>query len=350
MFAQDWSDMGTVSVGSEVKPLSLASEGLRVIGDTSLRLEQLEAQLHSSEVYCRAVECLQQIATDRGADVQILIRTIGREAMRLALQETPSPIEDEATVIQAAIVPSARLSEETLETDLVMTDGVPTKVNPWQTLLLKCQWKSSPEIAAIAAPVPPTREECLIALGQAVAKAREEKAMSLAQLHARTFVPLYHLQSLERGEVDRLPQDIYLRGFLRRIENALVMESGSLMAYLPDEEALEAGILPNWVAGKAPGLNISKNIAGLEINSPHLYLAYTALMAGGVCWLSGQSAPQNNLAPIVIDEFRPTAAPVQVKADNFRLPKTTATKGTHGNQAQKKSPIKVSVAPPEAMR
>jgi cytoskeleton protein RodZ len=217
-------------------------------------------------------------------------------------------------------------------------------------LILKCQRKTPTEVVA-AEPLPPTREQCLVALGQAVAEAREAKTMTLAQLHARTFVPLYHLQALERGEVDRLPQDIYLKGFLRRIENALVLESGTLMAYLPDEDALESGILPSWVRGKAGLLpKPSKNIAGLEVNSAHLYLAYTALMAGGICWISGQSAPKNSLAPIQIDEFRPNAAPVQVKADSLRLPKTTAAQSAKGHQANRsKAPMKVSVAPPEAM-
>lgn len=350
MFAQDWSDMGTVSVGLE--PLGLASDGLRVMDTLTLRLEQVEAQLHGSDVYGRAVDCLQQIAAERGADVQMLIRAIGREAIRLALQAS----NDEATVIQVAqtpvvaeIVPDPRLDEATLEADLAQATGATVdKLNALQTLIFKCQRKTPTAVAA--EPLPPTREQCLVALGQAVAEAREAKTMTLAQLHARTFVPLYHLQALERGEVDRLPQDIYLKGFLRRIENALVLESGTLMAYLPDEEALESGILPSWVKGKAVSMQPSKNIAGLEVNSAHLYLAYTALMAGGICWISGQSAPKNNLAPIQIDEFRPNGAPVQVKADSLRLPKTTAAqRSSKGNQAAK-APIKVSVAPPEAMR
>jgi cytoskeleton protein RodZ len=356
MFAQDWSEMGIVPTGLDIKPVGLASDGLRMVGDSLAQtLEQVESQLHSSDVYCRAVDCLQQIAAERGADVQLLIRTIGREAIRLALQV---PQGDEATVIQVAqtpveIAPDPRLSEASLETSLAQATGVGTnlgKLNALQILLLKCQGKTP---AAVVEPeaLPPTREQCLIALGQAVAEARSEKAMTLAQLHARTFVPLYHLQALERGEVDRLPQDIYLKGFLRRIENALVLESGSLMAYLPDEAALEAGILPSWAKGKGVAMRPSKNIAGLEVNSAHLYVAYTAIMAGGICWISGQSAPKNNLAPIQIDEFRPNAAPVQVKADSLRLPKTTATQSSKGQQATKaKAPIKVSVAPPEAMR
>jgi cytoskeleton protein RodZ len=356
MFAQDWSEMGTVPTGLDIKPVGLASDGLRLLGDTLAQtLEQVEAQLHGSEVYCRAVDCLQQIAAERGADVQLLIRTIGREAIRLALQAAPN--DDGATAIQVAqtpgeIDPDPRLSEATLEMSLAQATGAGTegsgKLNALQILLLKCQGKT-PAAAAEPEPLPPTREQCLVALGQCVAEAREAKTMTLAQLHARTFVPLYHLQALERGEVDRLPQDIYLRGFLRRIENALMLESGHLMAYLPDEEALESGILPSWVQGKA--IRPSKNIAGLEVNSAHLYLAYTAIMAGGICWISGQSAPKNNLAPIQIDEFRPNAAPVQVKADRLRLPKTTATQSSKGQQATKaKAPIKVSVAPPEAMR
>ncbi len=354
MFAQDWSEMGTVSVGLDVMPKGLGNDGLRVMDTLARRLEQVEAQLHGSDVYGRAVDCLQQIAADRGADIQMLIRAIGREAIRLALQLS----NDDVTVIQVLqtpvaeeVVPEARLDEATLEVDLAKATEMPvSKVNALQTLLLKCQRKRPVEVEA--EPAPPTREQCLIALGQAVAKARSEKAMTLAQLHARTFVPLYHLQALERGEVDRLPQDIYLKGFLRRIENALVLESGTLMAYLPDEEALESGILPSWVKGKGVSIKPSQNIAGLEVNSAHLYFAYTAIMAGGICWISGQSAPKNNLAPIQIDEFRPNAAPAQVKADSLRLPKTTAVQqSSKGQQATKgKAPIRVSVAPPEAMR
>jgi cytoskeleton protein RodZ len=355
MFAQDWSDMGTVAVGLDAKPMGLASDGLRALGDTlTLRLEQVESQLHSSDVYCRAVNCLQQIAAERGADVQMLIRAIGREAIRLALQASN---DDDATVIQVAQMPVAAeiicdpcTSQATIEPAMAQPTGTANKLNAFQILILKCQRKRSAELVE-AEPSPPTREQCLMALGQALAKAREEKAMTLAQLHARTFVPLYHLQALERGEVDRLPQDIYLRGFLRRIENALVLASGTLMAYLPDEDALESGILPSWVKGKTSLPKPSKNIAGLEVNSAHLYLAYTAIMAGGICWISGQSAPRNNLAPIQIDEFRPNAAPVQVKADSLRLPKTTAAHLSKGQQATKtKAPIKVSVAPPEAIR
>jgi cytoskeleton protein RodZ len=354
MFAQDWSEIGTVSVGLDVMPKGLANDGLRVVDTLARRLEQVEAQLHGSDVYGRAVDCLQQIAADRGADIQMLIRAIGREAIRLALQLS----NDDVTVIQVLqtpvaeeVIPEARLDEATLEIDLAKVTEMPVgKVNALQTLLLECQRKRPVEVDA--EPAPPTREQCLIALGQAVAKARADKAMTLAQLHARTFVPLYHLQALERGEVDRLPQDIYLKGFLRRIENALVLESGTLMAYLPDEEALESGILPSWVKGKGVSIKPSKNIAGLEVNSAHLYFAYTAIMAGGICWISGQSAPKNNLAPIQIDEFRPNAAPAQVKADSLRLPKTTATQqSSKSHQATKsKAPMKVSVAPPEAMR
>jgi cytoskeleton protein RodZ len=353
MFAQDWSDMGTVSVGLDVKPTGLASDGLRALGDTLTRqIEQVEAQLHGSDVYGRAVDCLQQIAAERGADVQMLIRAIGREAIRLALQAS----NDGPTVIQVAQTPveidsNSCLSQATLGTPTAQApESDADKLNALQILILKCQRKRPAE-AVEPDPLPPSREQCLVALGQAVAVAREAKTMTLAQLHARTFVPLYHLQALERGEVDRLPQDIYLKGFLRRIENALVLESGTLMAYLPDEEALESGILPSWVKGKGVSIKPSKNIAGLEVNSAHLYLAYTAIMAGGICWISGQSAPKNNLAPIQIDEFRPNAAPVQVKADSLRLPKTTATQSSKGHQANKgKAPIKVSVAPPEAMR
>jgi hypothetical protein len=112
-------------------------------------------------------------------------------------------------------------------------------------------------------------------------------------------------------------------------------------------------LIPTWDQSKRIGLKGHRTIAGLEVQAPPLYLAYTAIMAGGVCWLSTQSAPKTTLGPIQIDEFRPQAPPAQVKADSFGLPKS-AVLGPKGNQASKASrvahSVKVSVAPPEAMR
>ncbi len=348
MLAQDWLDMGTRTIEMdsklEITPLSLVDDGLKRLGDelAVLRLEQVESQLHESDIYRKAVESLQQITAERGADVQILIRAIGREAIRLALQVTTA-LEEPAV--------AAELVAVDVSTDVVSSP------NPLQFLMARFQRPIKTDAVEELVPMP-TREQLLVALGAAIGQARLEKSMSLAQLHARTFVPLYHLQALELGELDRLPEDVYLKGFLRRIENALMLESGTLMAYMPEADGAGAvDLVPTWGQVKGPGMKGHRTIAGLEVQAPPLYLAYTAIMAGGVCWLSTQAAPKNTLGPIQIDEFRPQAPPAQVKADSFGLPKSTASQLQRGNQAAKGGvkvsrvahPIKVSVAPPEVM-
>jgi cytoskeleton protein RodZ len=343
MLARDWLDMGTRTVEMdsklEITPLSLLNDGLKSLNELDLRLEQVEAQLHGSDVYRRAVDSLQQITAEQGADVQILIRAIGREAIRLALQVvTPS---DE-------MAEPAEPAELTVVPESIVTSNPLSFANPLQTFMAKFQRPM--KVSEVEELVPaPTREQLLVALGGAINQARTDRSMSLAQLHARTFVPLYHLQALELGDVDRLPEDVYLKGFLRRIENALTLDSGSLMVYLPEADgAVVSDLIPTWDQSKRIGLKGHRTV-----QAPPLYLAYTAIMAGGVCWLSAQSAPKTTLGPIQIDEFRPQAPPAQVKADSFGLPKSAGL-GQKGNQASKASrvahSVKVSVAPPEAMR
>jgi cytoskeleton protein RodZ len=196
-----------------------------------------------------------------------------------------------------------------------------------------------------------TRTEILTQIGAQIQLEREQKGMTIAQLHARTFIPMYHLQAFEGGHVEQLPEDVYLRGFLRRIENALGMEVGSLIEKLPTDQA-EKSILPSWAGHSAKGSR--RGIGGLDINPTHLYVTYAAIMAGGVCWLSNQQTPTAaNLPDLTNYEPRaeaPSAAQMQANRQNLNR---TAQKIGSNQSAQSKS-IKVgsvkNIAPPETLR
>ncbi|WP_199248107.1 RodZ family helix-turn-helix domain-containing protein [[Phormidium] sp. ETS-05] len=118
-------------------------------------------------------------------------------------------------------------------------------------------------------------------VGKELAQARQEKGISLDQLHIQTLIPKYHLQSLEAGRVEKLPEPVYVRSFVRKIGNALGLDGDMVAASLPDLAYRE------WYA-KASGV---KSHSKFILGAANLYLGYGALLLlaiGGLFWLYGQ--------------------------------------------------------------
>ena len=144
-------------------------------------------------------------------------------------------------------------------------------------------------------------EECLRKLGQEFQEVRLSKDISLDQLHHQTLVPLYHLQALEAGDIDKLPEEIYVRGFVRRIGSALGWDGDRLTDALPPLEPMQSAT-PSWQQPQSSG--------GLSLGSAHLYLGYIvtiAIAVLGLFWLSNRSQPNQGTEnpPAEVTETEP---------------------------------------------
>jgi cytoskeleton protein RodZ len=334
--------------------------------DTALNavISQIEVALSQSDIYHRAIASLQQVTAEAGLDGQILLKAVSLEAIRLtiAAMENLRPSASEESTSENFIDCMAD-PEDVDPADTVMFEAIATVMqprrvvkNPMKAIMAKHRAKRQ---AKIIEELIMTREEILIQLGERIQLEREARKMSIAQLHARTFIPMYHLQALEGGHTAQLPEDVYLRGFLRRIENALTLENGSLVGAMPTEVSSE--ILPSWAKQSSKAKR--KNLGGLDMNPTHLYFTYAALMAGGVCWLSSQTAPKTTLPDL--SNYEPRAQLPMPKAPNnnpdskLSTPKTKLASQKLASQkltrtAQKLSSlgnttIKVGIAPPELM-
>lgn len=122
-------------------------------------------------------------------------------------------------------------------------------------------------------------EESLRQLGQHLRQLRQDQALSIDELHRLTLVPRYQLEALETGQVERLPEAVYLRGFIQRVGNALGAQGGELVATLPLPDP-QQGLLPSWTNAQV------QSDSGLYLRPVHLYVTYLALMAGAVSGLS----------------------------------------------------------------
>lgn len=160
------------------------------------------------------------------------------------------------------------------------------------------------------------------------------RCLSMKQIHKQTFVPLHYLEAIEKGQTEELPEDVYLRGFIFRIGNALGFDGVALAEALPMSDPLQ-GLMPSWSKS-------NKNI-GLGIGPIHLYVGYTALMAGavgGLNWMSQQPSPGANLTPDKLD----TPDSVAHSDKHLETTQTPGLKSTKGSLV-----VGSDVAPPETM-
>ena len=174
-------------------------------------------------------------------------------------------------------------------------------------------------------------------LGRQLRQGRQTRGLSLQQLHDQTLVQLHILDAIENGEIEKLPQDIYLRGLIRRIGDALGLDGHAMADTLPKPE-------PSQIVNPYLSVTASSSTDGFQMHPVHLYLGYTALMAGavgGLAWLSqqpvvpgAQAVPQSQVKP-------PSVAPAQKRQETS--PKPGLKKSiSHGGMV-----MGADMAPPE---
>jgi cytoskeleton protein RodZ len=311
MFSQEMVFAGVTK--SEVVDTNqdfLRSDGWRKI------VTQVESALCREDRSRQALDQLQQLAAEQGASTQFLLKSVIRETIRLTLEcfgdatdlfkrgevAAPAPI----AAVQAEIIPVKPVAlvltpeqKEAQEDAAVFTamSRVLQNAKPDKSLRDRLR-PTPPKLSAteIAEQAVQVREASLTALCHEFRQHRSHLNLSLKQIHSTTFIPLHHLQSLEENKLDRLPEDVYLRGFLRQIEKCFNLADGQLSHHLPVVQVERSPLTSPTVA---PTRSASPGFASSHPN--YAYIAYAALMAGGVCWIAQQGSPKSNLPSIKID-------------------------------------------------
>lgn len=237
-------------------------------------LAQIEAELYRSEIYRRAVESLEATVSE-GTSAQLCLKAVAREAIRLALREMK---------LQEVSEPKPEPKREV----------------------------EAPRRKAVSEPISDVqRQECLKRLGAQIRAARQARSMSIAELHSKTLVPVHQLSAIEAGHGAHLPEDVYLRGFIRRIAKALNIDSASLLDILPVVDPVKA-VLPSWYH---PQQKKSIGLGGMALSPVHLYLGYAAVLSGGMVWLSHQSTqPARTGAELNAPQVSPAKSETQSTA------------------------------------
>lgn len=61
-------------------------------------------------------------------------------------------------------------------------------------------------------------------IGQKLRSAREAQGLTLVQVYERTKIPLNHLQSIEQGNAEDLPETFYISGFIKRYAESVGLD------------------------------------------------------------------------------------------------------------------------------
>jgi hypothetical protein len=160
------------------------------------------------------------------------------------------------------------------------------------------------------------REASLLEIGSRLRQARLGRGISLDQLNYQTRIPTHQLKALEAGLAEQLPEDIYVRGFIRRIGDVLGLNEAELMALLPSPEPNKI-IVPSWQ-------RVSQTPTSSHLRPVHLYVGYAALMAGatgGLVWMTQQPMFNGNLEYEFPDLFENPSAQSPLQLDSYGAPK-----------------------------
>lgn len=117
--------------------------------------------------------------------------------------------------------------------------------------------------------------ETLAELGNWLRQFRQEQELSLEDVASRTLIPVRILRAIEEGELDILPEPIYVQGFIRRYADILGINGIEFASTFPTE----ARVVPpqqSWISA----------MIETQLRPLHLYLLYTVIVVSAVSGLS----------------------------------------------------------------
>jgi cytoskeletal protein RodZ len=173
------------------------------------------------------------------------------------------------------------------------------------------RWKQQPQPQEpVVQTLEQQRAEKLAQIGAALRRRREDKQISLEQIESITRIRQSFLRAIEAGNLDKLPEPVYIRGFIKQYAEALDLDSAELANSFPLEDYRQS-LKP-----------VGVSLPPAQLQTSHLYAIYVLLIIGAVSILSQTLSnsefqfSQNSQPPTpapVANVTKPKPAPPQVK-------------------------------------
>jgi cytoskeletal protein RodZ len=136
------------------------------------------------------------------------------------------------------------------------------------------QPKTPVQIESNPQPVPPDPRQILAQIGTKLRELREYDHLSLDDMSARTQIQPRLIQAIEEGDLEMLPEHIYVKGMVKRYATSLGLDGTLLSQQVPTWEKDAASFEPVSKL-QATSFNYPARVKPL-----HAYLGYTLIIVG----------------------------------------------------------------------
>jgi transcriptional regulator with XRE-family HTH domain len=358
-----------LSIPGGDSPMEISQDDLRSL------LGEIETKLHRSKAYRRALATMQKSLGDSSEPVNHLLKSVGREAISVAFQhfiqahkkiaESNKQADNHSEKVAVEPGNSTELSQcftdvnpnkspntTTNEVDSLPESNVAVSIadNSMQlrenspTTKTSMKWlkkfNKKPSKAELARRAAQQRSETLRQIGQQLREAREFQGLSLSQLNTYTHVQIHYMEAVENGNWELLPDEVFVRGYVRVMGNTLGLDGTALAASLPAPESVKSILPSRYESKKIANLGIGM---ALGLSPVHLYVGYTVLMAGALGGLSMLSQQTHADRLIQQEAVTPSSSFTQPSQDQ----KPTTKPGLQSSRAGVS--VGNDISPPEAI-
>jgi len=185
------------------------------------------------------------------------------------------------------------------------------------------------------------RANRLKVIGGKLRDARLSKSITIAQVHLKTAILASQIEALETGSIDKLPEDVYLQGYIRRIGHAVGLDGDALAKELLQTASCLSPEQKDISSTYKTGRNQDKS-AKYYLTSTHLFFGYLTLISGAIGMLSSITNPADSQIYTPSNESEPPEPPACKDQDDF------APEPTPGlNSLDEGINAQISISPPE---
>ncbi|MBD2095203.1 helix-turn-helix domain-containing protein [Trichocoleus sp. FACHB-591] len=111
-------------------------------------------------------------------------------------------------------------------------------------------------------------------MGSYLRQLRQDQGMSLEEVAAKTKIQMRLLNAIEAGDLEQLPEPVYIQGFIKQFADALGINGAAFASSFPTTPILRP-IQQPW-----------RNLPAAQLRPVHLYVVYVCLIVFAVNSLS----------------------------------------------------------------
>ncbi|MDX2241864.1 MAG: DUF4115 domain-containing protein [Leptolyngbyaceae cyanobacterium bins.302] len=174
--------------------------------------------------------------------------------------------------------------------------------------------------------------ELLTEIGAYLRNLRQRQEISLEDVASATLIPVRTLTAIEDGDLKRLPEPVYVQGFIKRYADAIGIDGTEFANAFPTDVASTVH-RSSW-RGKVEA----------QLRPVHLYLLYTLLVVGAVSGLSYLLNRSPGQTPRYAASPQSAPASQQVAGEAYGPPAPSQTLNPTSSQSPIPSPKPLAIS------